>query len=96
MSGAALPEVVRSLGADRVFMLHMASLREQGGGLLVEAFLDEGEVEVVRVLQACRTAGFAGVLRPARGPAMLDDTAWGHKANAFGTGYLRAVLQTLA
>jgi mannonate dehydratase len=94
MPGADLPALIRTLGAERVFMLHLANVRDDGSGL-AEAFLDEGEVDAVQVLRACREAGFAGVLRPAHGPGMLEDTAWGHQGKAFSTGYLRAVLQTL-
>jgi D-mannonate dehydratase len=75
-------------------MVHVASLRQDGARLL-EAFLDEGTVDVTGAVKACRDAGYRGVLRPASGPCMMEDTAWGHRAMAFSAGYLRAVLQTV-
>ena len=63
--------------------------------LVTEAFLDEGTIDSVSVLRACRESGFRGTLRPGRQPVMTDDTEWGHKAQALAVGYLRALLQGL-
>ena len=60
-----------------------------------EAFLDEGDTDMLRVLEAYLEVGFDGVLRPATSPGMLGDTEWGHKGHAFAVGYLRALLQAL-
>jgi len=60
-----------------------------------EAFLDEGDTVILEILQIYREVGFDGALRPGPQPGMVGDTDWGHKAQAFSVGYLRALLQSV-
>lgn len=74
----------------KLAMVHADNLRQQQ-----QAFLDEGEISLPRVMRALVRAGFSGPLRAALPPGMADDTAWGHKGRAFDLGYLRAILQVI-
>jgi hypothetical protein len=46
-------------------------------------------------MQVLVRAGFAGPMRAALPPGMVEDTDWGHKGRAFDLGYLRAILQVI-
>ena len=60
------------------------------------AFLNEGEVDLPRVLLALKHTGFGGPVRAVLPPGLVGDTEWGHKGRAYDLGYLQAVLQTIA
>ena len=95
MPDADLFETIRLFGLkQKIFMAHLSNPK---GKLpdATEAFLDEGDTNMVQALQTYLKVGFDGVLRPACTPGMLEDTEWGHKGHAFSVGYLRAVLQAL-
>jgi len=89
---------IEAIGAfargKRIFMVHLRNPRGQAPGFR-NLFLDEGDVEMPRMLRALRAAGFAGPVRAARPPGMVGDTEWGHQARAFDIGYLQAVLQVM-
>ncbi|MCX6623005.1 MAG: mannonate dehydratase [Acidobacteria bacterium] len=58
-----------------------------------EVFIDEGDVDMVRVLKILRTNGFDGVIIPDHTPQMTCGAPW-HAGMAFALGYIRGVLQT--
>ena len=82
------------INTRKITDVHLRGLRS-GELRPMGAFLDEGEISIPRTLRALRTANFAGSVRAASPPGLVDDTAWGHKGRAFDTGYLKAALQTL-
>jgi mannonate dehydratase len=88
-SGIEAEELIGAVGA-KLALVHARNLRQQQ-----QAFLDEGEVSLPRVMQALVRSGFAGPLRAALPPGMVEDTEWGHKGRAFDLGYLRAILQVI-
>lgn len=57
-----------------------------------ETFIDDGEVDVFRVLAILRRHGFEGVIIPDHTPQMSCAAPW-HAGMAFAMGYLRAALQ---
>ncbi|TWT31099.1 Mannonate dehydratase [Posidoniimonas corsicana] len=57
-----------------------------------ETFIDDGEVDVRRVLQALRNADFQGVVIPDHAPQMSCDAPW-HAGMAFAMGYLKAAIE---
>jgi hypothetical protein len=71
----------------------IASACNRRGGK--QAFLDEGDVNLPRVLWALRKAGFSGPLLAYPAPGMVGDSEWGHKGRAYDLGYLKAVLQAI-
>lgn len=59
-----------------------------------ETFIDEGDVDVFRVLRILRQNGFGGVIIPDHAPQMTCAAPW-HAGMAYALGYLRAALQSL-
>jgi mannonate dehydratase len=59
-----------------------------------ETFIDDGDVEVLRVLQILKRNRFDGVIIPDHAPQMSCAAPW-HAGMAYALGYLRAGLQML-
>lgn len=59
-----------------------------------ETFVDEGDIDMVRVLKILKKNGFAGVLVPDHTPQMTCDAAW-HAGMAYALGYMKGVLQAI-
>ena len=59
-----------------------------------ETFIDEGDIDMLRVLRILKKNGYKGVLIPDHAPQMTCDAPW-HAGMAFALGYMRAALQTL-
>jgi mannonate dehydratase len=59
-----------------------------------ETFIDDGDVDVRRVLQILADSGFDGVIIPDHAPQMTCSAPW-HAGMAFAMGYLRAMMQDL-
>lgn len=59
-----------------------------------ESFVDDGDIDMVRVMQILKRNRFDGVLIPDHTPKLACDAPW-HAGMAFALGYMRGVLQTL-
>lgn len=59
-----------------------------------ETFIDEGDVDMARVLRTLNRNGFAGVVIPDHTPQMTCAAPW-HAGMAYALGYIRAVMQQL-
>jgi mannonate dehydratase len=59
-----------------------------------ETFIDEGEVDVPRILRILQRNNFVGVIIPDHTPQMRCAAPW-HAGMAYALGYLRAALQGL-
>ena len=59
-----------------------------------ETFIDDGEVDMLRVLRILKRNGFSGVLIPDHTPQMTCDAPW-HAGMAYALGYMRAALQSI-
>ena len=57
-----------------------------------ERFIDEGDVDVLRVLRILKQNGFQGVIIPDHAPQMACAAPW-HAGMAYALGYLRAGMQ---
>jgi mannonate dehydratase len=60
----------------------------------VEVFIDEGDVDMIRVLTILKRNGYDGVLIPDHTPSMACDAPW-HAGMAYALGYMRGVLNML-
>lgn len=56
-----------------------------------EVFIDEGDIDMPRVLGILREAGFDGVISPDHTPSLHCDAPW-HAGMAYAVGYLKAVM----
>jgi mannonate dehydratase len=59
-----------------------------------ETFIDEGDVDILRVLRILKRNQFNGVIIPDHAPQMSCAAPW-HAGMAYALGYLRAALQTV-
>jgi mannonate dehydratase len=59
-----------------------------------ETFIDDGEVDMLRVLKILKRNGYAGVLIPDHAPQMNCAAPW-HAGMAYALGWMKAALQTL-
>lgn len=59
-----------------------------------ETFVDDGDIDMLRVLRILKKNNFNGVLIPDHTPQMTCDAPW-HCGMAYAMGYMRAALQAL-
>ncbi len=59
-----------------------------------ETFIDDGDVDMMRVLQILHRNGFSGVLIPDHTPQMSCSAPW-HAGMAYAMGYMRAAMKAL-
>jgi mannonate dehydratase len=59
-----------------------------------ETFIDEGDVDILRVLRILKQTGFQGVIIPDHAPQMTCSAPW-HAGMAYALGYIRSALQML-
>jgi mannonate dehydratase len=59
-----------------------------------ETFIDEGDIDILRVLRILRRNQYPGVLIPDHAPQMTCAAPW-HAGMAYALGYLRAALQAI-
>jgi mannonate dehydratase len=59
-----------------------------------ESFVDDGDVDLLRILRILKQNGYEGVLVPDHVPQMSCDAPW-HAGMAFALGYMKAALQEL-
>ena len=59
-----------------------------------EVFIDEGDVDVPRVLQILKKNGYDGVITPDHTPLMQCAAPW-HAGMAYALGYLRATMEAI-
>lgn len=57
-----------------------------------EVFVDEGDLDMIRVIQCLRDVNYDGVLIPDHTPEMSCDAPW-HAGMAYALGYIRAAMQ---
>lgn len=59
-----------------------------------ETFIDEGDMDMLRILRILKRNGYSGVLIPDHAPQMACAAPW-HAGMAFALGYMKAALQVL-
>jgi mannonate dehydratase len=57
--------------------------------------VDDGDIDMLRVVRILHRAGFDGVIIPDHAPQMSCAAPW-HAGMAFALGYMRAALQGVA
>lgn len=89
--GNEIYEVIRYFGSRaKIFNVHFRNIR---GGFLnfEEAFIDDGDVDMLRAMRAYREVGYDGMIMPDHVPRIPGD-AGGLQAFAFTFGYIKALL----
>jgi mannonate dehydratase len=59
-----------------------------------EVFVDEGDLDMVRIMRILKAANFEGVLIPDHTPEFTCDAPW-HAGMAYAIGYMRALMTTV-
>lgn len=67
---------------------------KQAGATHIVAHLDEGAVDMFRVLHILHSNGFEGVLIPDHTPQMSCDAPW-YAGMAYALGYLKAAITSI-
>ena len=82
----------------RIFAVHFrnvrGSLATTGG--FEEVLLDDGDMNMFKVLLELRRAGFEGCLNPDHIPRLEGDTEYASAGLAYSVGYIKALLASLA
>ena len=79
---------------DKVFLVTLEN-QEVNGSIPVKARLDSGAVDLIALCWRLKQAGYAGLVRLGEQPHWPGDSQAGHRAQSFGAGYLKAVLEAV-
>jgi mannonate dehydratase len=91
--GDVYETVRRHAAQGRIAYMHLRNVRGRVPHYH-ETFIDEGDVDIARVIGILHAAGYDGVVIPDHAPRMACDAPW-HAGMAFAMGYLRALLQAV-
>lgn len=83
--------VARYARAGRIGYVHFRNVRGKVPRY-EEVFVDEGDIDMPRIVRILHEAGYDGVLIPDHTPEMTCGAPW-HAGMAFALGYMRACLQ---
>lgn len=83
----------RFAAQQRIGYVHLRNVRDKAPHYR-ETFIDEGTVDVQRVLGILRRHDFQGVVIPDHAPQMACDAPW-HAGMAFAMGYLKAAMRAV-
>ncbi len=78
----------------KIFMLHMRNVRGSlaTAGGFEETLLDDGDLNMARILRELRAVGFSGYINPDHIPALPGDTETRDAGWAYSIGYLKALI----
>ncbi|MEI8063339.1 MAG: mannonate dehydratase [Verrucomicrobiota bacterium] len=79
--------------ADRIAYVHLRNVHGKVPHYR-ETFIDDGDIDIGRVLRILRQCDFSGVIIPDHAPQMTCAAPW-HAGMAFAMGYLKAKLEEL-
>jgi mannonate dehydratase len=76
--------------AGKIGYIHLRNVRGKVPNY-VEVFVDEGDLDIARVLRILHQNGYQGVITPDHTPAMTCPAPW-HAGMAFQLGYIKALM----
>jgi D-mannonate dehydratase len=79
---------------DKLFLVTLEN-SEYRESKPIKARLDAGAVDLIALCWRLKRAGYAGLVRLGEQPHWLGDSQTGHRAQSFGAGYLKAVLEAV-
>lgn len=77
----------------RIAYVHLRNVRGKVPSYR-ETFIDDGDVDIARVLRILAASDFDGVVIPDHTPQLTCDAPW-HAGMAYALGYIKAILQNL-
>jgi len=94
MTDGNIYDAVESYSSQhKVAYIHFRNVRGKAPNY-VETFVDEGDIDMLRVLRILKKNGFNGVLIPDHAPQMTCDAPW-HAGMAYACGWMKAALQSI-
>lgn len=95
MTDGNVYDVLRQyVGQDRIAYIHFRNVRGKVP-LYQEMFVDEGDIDMLRVIRILHEAKYDGVLIPDHTPEMSCGAPW-HAGMAYALGYMKAAMQAAA
>lgn len=85
--------VSRYAAQGRIAYMHLRNVRGRVPHYH-ETFIDEGDVDMARIIRILHDSGYDGVLIPDHAPQMSCDAPW-HAGMAFAMGYMLALMKTV-
>jgi len=76
---------------DKIAYVHLRNVKGQVPNYK-ETFIDDGDVDITRVLDILHRANFTGVVIPDHAPSMSCNAPW-HAGMAFAMGYIKSCMQ---
>lgn len=95
VGGKNIFEIIRYFGEkEKIFYVHFRNVR---GSIpkYDEAFIDEGDVDMIKALRTYKEVGFDGILGTDHTPSITASKSPWHTGMAFATGYIKAAMQAL-
>lgn len=82
----------------RIFMVHFRNVRGSlaTAGAFEEVMLDDGDMNMFKVLQELQRVGFEGCLQPDHCPSIGDDLEEDIRGVGYAVGYIKGLLAVLA
>jgi mannonate dehydratase len=93
LDGDVYDAVDRYSSQNRIAYVHLRNVRGKVP-YYKETHIDEGDLDVLRVMRLLKKNNFSGVVIPDHAPQLTCDAPW-HSGMAFAMGYLRACLKLI-
>jgi mannonate dehydratase len=93
LDGNVYDAVDRYSAQDRIAYVHLRNVRGKVP-YYKETHIDEGDLDVLRVMRILRRNNFSGIVIPDHAPQLTCEAPW-HSGMAFAMGYLRACLNLI-
>ena len=93
MLGDGVYDAIRHFGRQgKIFYVHF---RNTIGRVpkFREAFIDNGEIDMLKAMRTYREVGFDGPMIPDHLPHIVGDSTYTHRARAHAIGYMKALMQ---
>jgi len=97
--GSLILDEIHNYGRKgRIFMVHLRAVRGSlaTAGGFEEVLLDDGDVNMFKILLELKRVGFDGCLNPDHIPGLEGDAPGVHQGLAYSVGYIKALLAALA
>ena len=93
--GEDVEGAIRDIGArGKIVYVHFRNVRGTPRNFQ-EVFLDEGDVDMVRMMETYRDIGFEGPFMMDHTPKFANEPQTFYAGHAFATGYIRALIQAV-
>jgi mannonate dehydratase len=92
VSKETLIDAIRYFGSrKRLFLVHFRNICG-GANKFREAFVDEGDMDMLATMRAYQEVGYEHMIVPDHYPHIPGDSPWGHQSRAYAIGYVKALI----